>query len=743
MSKYENCKGATLMKRLATIVLFALFSLVLVAYAAPVQQVPAVPNPALYKFTDVATGLTSPVLVTHAGDSSGRLFVVEQGGLIKIIENGAVLPTPFLNISTLVSRGSEQGLLGLAFHPNYAQNGRFFINYTNTAGDTIIAQYTVSANRNIANTTGSQVLFVDQPYGNHNGGHLAFGRDGWLYVGMGDGGSGGDPENRAQNDASLLGKMLRINVDVNPISVQIWAKGLRNPWRWSFDRLTGDVYIADVGQGQYEEVNFWSAANGAGANYGWKVYEGNHQYSTGSISGAVFPFVEYNHSSGNCSVTGGYVYRGSQIPALQGVYFYGDFCSGQTWTAFRSTAGTWQNQAFKDTSYLISSFGEDQNGELYLTDLNGRLVRLDLVTPPTATPVTPTLTPVPPTETPVTPTETPITPEPTAIPTETPVTTDPTLTVDVMPPSANTGDMVLVSLNVSNVQNLYGLQVECLVNPAVLNGVDLLESDFSGSNSFVVDRGYQSDGSWLVAASRLQPSPAITGSAVAFKLAYSVVGMGSSGVNCAALAVDQNGDELPLTVVNGTFMTDSPVVTEEPTPEPTATEEPTLEPTIEPTPIPTETPLPTTEPVSGGIQGILAYQSRMDQSGITVRLLASGNLLAEVLTDSTGHFIFENVMEGAYVVEASAAGHITIQQNAVINPESQGIDLGYEVLKAGDTDGNQTIDLADAAFVGANFNVPVPPAPVLADLNLDGKVDIRDLVLIGGNFGLVGPQLLP
>jgi glucose/arabinose dehydrogenase len=332
-------------------------------------------------------GLTQPVGVTNAGDGSNRIFVVEQGGRIRIIKNGALLSTPFLNISTRVSTGGERGLLGLAFPPDYARKGYFYVDYTNTSGDTVIARYQRStADPDAADPSSEQILItIAQPFENHNGGQLAFGpRDGMLYVGMGDGGSGGDPGNRAQNPQELLGKILRLDVETgrpftytapasNPFvnrtgfRPEIWALGLRNPWRFSFDRLTADLFIADVGQDLFEEVNFQPAASAGGQNYGWKIMEATHCFSTAQCdrTGLTLPVVEYDHSLG-CSVTGGYVYRGGAFPRMQGLYFYGDFCSGRIW-ALTQQSGTFQSTQLLDTDIQISAFGEDEAGNLYVT----------------------------------------------------------------------------------------------------------------------------------------------------------------------------------------------------------------------------------------------------------------------------------------------------------------------------------------------------------------------------------------
>ncbi|HEX8502759.1 MAG TPA: PQQ-dependent sugar dehydrogenase [Pyrinomonadaceae bacterium] len=332
-------------------------------------------------------GFTAPVGVTNAADGSNRLFVVEQGGRIRVVKNGALLPTPFLNISARISSGGERGLLGLAFPREYARKGYFYVNYTNPAGDTIISRFQRSAaDPDVADPASEQILLtIGQPFANHNGGQLAFSqRDRMLYVGMGDGGSGGDPGNRAQNPADLLGKILRIDTETgrpytytspptNPFVTaagfrpEIWALGVRNPWRFSFDRLTADLYVADVGQGSWEEVNFQPAASAGGENYGWRIMEGTHCFNPNPCNpaGLTPPIVEYGHGAGDCSVTGGYVYRGFPYPRMQGLYFYGDFCTGRIW-ALRRESGVWQNSLLLDTSIQISAFGEDEPGNLYV-----------------------------------------------------------------------------------------------------------------------------------------------------------------------------------------------------------------------------------------------------------------------------------------------------------------------------------------------------------------------------------------
>jgi glucose/arabinose dehydrogenase len=345
----------------------------------------------------VVSGLALPVAITHAGDGSGRLFITQQGGQIRIFDGQQLLATPFLDISSLISSGGEQGLLSVAFHPSYAANGHFYVDYTNTAGNTVIARYTVSANPNVADSGSAVVLLtITQPFANHNGGQLQFGPDGYLYIGMGDGGSGGDPLNNGQNLGTLLGKMLRIDVDggspyaipldnpfvSNPSALdEIWAWGLRNPWRFSFDRATGDLFIADVGQASWEEVDVQPAGSAGGENYGWRLMEGMHCYDppTNCNDGSLtLPIIEYDHSLG-CSITGGYRYRGTQIPTLQGVYLYGDLCSGRIWGAHENGMGGWVTQELFDTVYTITTFGEDEAGEIYFAHYdatNGAIYRI-------------------------------------------------------------------------------------------------------------------------------------------------------------------------------------------------------------------------------------------------------------------------------------------------------------------------------------------------------------------------------
>ena len=345
-----------------------------------------------------------PVLVTAPKDGSGRLFIVTKAGRIRIVDNGVLLATPFLDISGSVSKGNEQGLLGLAFHPGFATNRRYYVNFTNLSGDTVVREYKASTTDRNRTASGSArtILTIGQPYANHNGGMLAFGRDGYLYIGTGDGGSGGDPGNRAQSTGSLLGKMLRIDINgttsthayrvpaSNPYvgrtgRDEIWQRGLRNPWRFSFDRSNGNLWIGDVGQNRYEEVDRairTTSGPGRNVNWGWRVMEGRHCYlpATGcDTTGKKKPLVEYSHSlNGRCAVTGGYVYRGSAIPALQGWYVYGDYCSGEVWAVASGAAypATPVRLLGTGSGRLISGFGEDEAGRLYLCDLNGTVYRI-------------------------------------------------------------------------------------------------------------------------------------------------------------------------------------------------------------------------------------------------------------------------------------------------------------------------------------------------------------------------------
>jgi glucose/arabinose dehydrogenase len=377
--------------------------------AAPVVAAPraaapvvAAPRAAAIRLHRVATGLSSPVFVTSAPDGTGRLFIVEKTGTIRIYRNAHVLAAPFLDISAAVSHGSEQGLLGLAFHPDFATNHRLFVDFTNRSGNTVVREYRVSRSRpnRVDAATGRTILRINQPYSNHNGGMLAFGPDGDLYISAGDGGSAGDPGNRAQSISSLLGKILRIDVNrtsathryrspgTNPYvgrpgRNEIWQRGLRNPWRFSFDRATGALWIGDVGQNRYEEVDRAAASVGGagrGVNWGWRVLEGFACYnpSTGcSTSGRTPPLLAYSHATnGRCAITGGYVYRGSLVPALVGGYVYGDYCSGEIWVVPAGATSPSHGTRLLDTSLLVSSFGEGGRGELFVCDLRGNLYKV-------------------------------------------------------------------------------------------------------------------------------------------------------------------------------------------------------------------------------------------------------------------------------------------------------------------------------------------------------------------------------
>ena len=358
---------------------------------------PRPPSPGVaVKLTKVASGFTRPTFVTNAGDGSGRLFVVEKSGKIRIVAGSNVVAEPFLDITkTVRSSGNEQGLLGLAFHPQFKQNGRLFVAYTAQNGDNTVAEYRASPDLNRADAASGRVLFgVKDPFPNHNGGMLAFGNDGYLYVSMGDGGSAGDPNGNAQNLDSLLGKLLRIDVNSgepygipkdNPFvgragaRPEIWAYGLRNPWRFSFDRQTGDMWIADVGQNAIEEVDFQGAQSKGGENYGWRTMEGKNCFKPESNcdqSGLTLPIAQYTHDKG-CSITGGYVYRGKAFPAFQGTYFYTDYCTGNFWSLRRDASGKATVAELPKILGSVSSFGEDEAGEVYLvSDSEGTLYQL-------------------------------------------------------------------------------------------------------------------------------------------------------------------------------------------------------------------------------------------------------------------------------------------------------------------------------------------------------------------------------
>jgi glucose/arabinose dehydrogenase len=378
---------------------------------------------------EIASGLDSPVHLTHAGDGSGRIFVVEQPGRIRIIKGGQVLSTPFLDINGRVLSGGERGLLSVAFPPQYATKGYFYVYYTNQDGNNQVSRFHLSTNPDVADSGSEElILLLPHPtYSNHNGGQLAFGPDGYLYIGTGDGGGGGDPFGNAQNPDALLGKLLRIDVepaatasinltaaveiylpmvyqyqkatgpaykippdnpfvDMQGYRSEIWALGLRNPWRFSFDRQTGDVYIGDVGQDRMEEVDFQPAASSGGENYGWNILEGTLCYepSSGCVPPANYspPVAEYEHGtndSNGCSITGGFIYRGTTYASMQGIYFFADYCKGKVW-GLQQEAGTWITELLiPSSSYNITSFGEDQEGELYVVAQEGKIFKV--VTP--------------------------------------------------------------------------------------------------------------------------------------------------------------------------------------------------------------------------------------------------------------------------------------------------------------------------------------------------------------------------
>jgi glucose/arabinose dehydrogenase len=360
------------------------------ALAAWTGQVAVAPPPAHAQTISlvpvVSTGLEAPLFITHAGDGSGRLFILERAGRVRVLVGGTLLERPFLDIAGRVLAGDERGLLGLAFHPRFGANGRFFVNYTRQPdGATVVSKFRASTDPNVAlPSTEQELLTVFQPYANHNGGMLAFGPGGRLFIGLGDGGSSGDPGNRAQNPFELLGKILRIDVNngqpyaipsANPFAAgggrpEIYALGFRNPWRFSFDRLTGTLYAGDVGQGAAEEVDLVSR----GRNYGWRIVEGDRCYepATGcNRQGLTPPIATYDHTGGRCSITGGYVYRGSAVPALVGTYVYADYCTGEIFGRSGS-----QSTVLLATSRAIASFGEDQAGELFVVGLGGTVDRI-------------------------------------------------------------------------------------------------------------------------------------------------------------------------------------------------------------------------------------------------------------------------------------------------------------------------------------------------------------------------------
>jgi glucose/arabinose dehydrogenase len=344
-----------------------------------------------FALRELPASFAQPVFVTHAGDGSGALYVVQQGGSVVRLAREGSTPTPYIDLGDRVTAGGERGLLGLAFHPRFEGNRRLFVDYTDLDGDTVVSELRDEGGR-VEPSSERVLLRVEQPFSNHNGGMLAFGPDGMLHVGLGDGGSANDPGNRAQSLDSLLGKILRIDVDSAPAPIpysippdnpfatrtqgaEVWDYGLRNPWRFSFDRETGDLWIGDVGQAAYEEIDFEPASSPGGVNYGWSRFEGRHlKVADRDAPGAVSPVTEYDHDGGRCSVTGGYVYRGSAIPGLRGTYLFADYCSGTVW-ALRPADGFAVAQVM-DTDHNVSSFGEDEAGELYVVDHGGRVLKV-------------------------------------------------------------------------------------------------------------------------------------------------------------------------------------------------------------------------------------------------------------------------------------------------------------------------------------------------------------------------------
>jgi len=368
--------------------------------ASPSSNPSLAPPPQL-ALSSFVSGLNAPVGLEAPNDGTRRLFVVEQGGTIRIIQNGSVLSTAFLDLTAKIESGGEKGLLGLAFHPDFSRNRRFFVNFTrrvNTQLQSVISEFGVSpVNPDQADPASErQLLVVDQPFDNHNGGQLAFGPDGFLYIGFGDGGGAGDPFGNGQNLQTLLGKMLRIDVDGSPVPgkqyaipadnpfassgglAEIWAYGLRNPWRFSFDRATGRLFAADVGQDNFEEVDLITK----GGNFGWNIMEGDHCFPPGTslcdTTGLILPINEYAHdAAGGIAIIGGFVYHGSTIPGLAGTFVFGDLASGHVWGLQEVAQGNLQRTLLLTHNLTVSSFGQDTDGELYLIDYgNGAVLRL-------------------------------------------------------------------------------------------------------------------------------------------------------------------------------------------------------------------------------------------------------------------------------------------------------------------------------------------------------------------------------
>jgi glucose/arabinose dehydrogenase len=397
-------------KKLCALLLFMLFAVAPAAAAQDDQTLAggpdmreAPPSGESFELVEIVSGLRNPLYATGAGDGSGRVFVMEQPGIIWLLVDDVFQNTPFLDVSRLVSQDvmsgySERGLLGLAFHPEFAENGRFYINYTDIdENNTHIAEYQIFPDfPNEADLfSGRIVMVVGQPDDRHNGGNLVFGPDGYLYISFGDGKAPDDPLNNGQNPGNILGTIARIDVDsytetrgysippgnpweTNPaFAPEVWHYGLRNPWRFSFDSLTGDLYIGDVGQSLWEEINYVPAGV-SGLNFGWRLYEGTERYVGAESDGVELtsPVLTYSHSEGECSITGGYVYRGEAIPDLQGVYVYSDYCTGRIWGAYRDLDGAWQSTLLMETGRQVSSFGLDDSGELLVVDYGGSVLRV-------------------------------------------------------------------------------------------------------------------------------------------------------------------------------------------------------------------------------------------------------------------------------------------------------------------------------------------------------------------------------
>lgn len=364
--------------------------------SSPNPPPPPPPFPPGVSLTTYASNISNPVDIQFPPDNSGRMFVVNEAGTIEIVKDGNLVSVPFLDIQSKVKFSGEMGLLGLAFHPNYSQNGRFFLNYIRPVGssgqETVIAEYRVSADADVANPASERVLFTaSQPFENHKAGQMAFGPDGFLYISLGDGGSGGDPLGNGQNLQVLLGKMLRIDVDSmdaglqyhipadNPFAdgsgrKEIWAYGFRNPWRFSFERGTGRLFVADVGQEKWEEIDLVER----GKNYGWNTMEGMHCYSPASgcsMTNLTLPIVEYDHSNNRAAVIGGYVYKGSAIPGLTDIYTMADYGSGEIW-ALKQNSGQWTMTRLLSSGRSITCFGQDPAGEIYLGEQGGAILKL-------------------------------------------------------------------------------------------------------------------------------------------------------------------------------------------------------------------------------------------------------------------------------------------------------------------------------------------------------------------------------